>query len=252
MQWMGKTKVGTMVLFLALSCLGNENHTVRTWTDVRGGEIQARFVSEVFGSVTLLTEEGRRINIDVDQLSDQDVRYLRTRVLPELDISLTRTTASRQPSRYGMPGSLITAVDAEVTIRKTSRNPFEGELTAELFLVSREVGTTTYRLSGRTKESFYLTRANRDRHTFQYAVELFRFRDMNSGDERGQEHQGYVITVRDQEGRIAGWSTNLRFMTRERIPSLQRIRVGGWFNESLRQAPVPRPVYERPNRWIDG
>jgi hypothetical protein len=50
---------------------------VRTWTSDLGTEIQARLVSAAGASVTLENEEGKRLTVELERLSEVDQEYVR-------------------------------------------------------------------------------------------------------------------------------------------------------------------------------
>ena len=54
----------------------------RTWTSVSGKQIEADFVSEAFGQVTLKTVPGEKIGIPLAKLSPADREYIQSQKLP--------------------------------------------------------------------------------------------------------------------------------------------------------------------------
>jgi predicted esterase len=63
----------------------------RTWTSVSGKQIEAEFVSETFGQVTLKTPQGEKIGIPLAKLCPEDREFIQARKIPA---SRTRSTAA--------------------------------------------------------------------------------------------------------------------------------------------------------------
>ena len=63
----------------------------RTWTSVSGKQIEAEFVSETFGQVTLKTPQGEKIGIPLAKLAPEDRHFIQGRKIPA---SRTRSTAA--------------------------------------------------------------------------------------------------------------------------------------------------------------
>lgn len=78
-------RIALMSLGLALSA------EARTWTSVSGKQIEAEFVSEAFGQVTLKTLQGEKIGIPLAKLSPADRDYIQSQKLPA---ARSRGTAS--------------------------------------------------------------------------------------------------------------------------------------------------------------
>ncbi len=57
--------------------LANRQHELRTWTSVAGSTIEAKFVRIVAGRITLEKEDGKRIDVLPQQLSEEDQAHLK-------------------------------------------------------------------------------------------------------------------------------------------------------------------------------
>jgi len=61
-----------------------ESNPFRTWTDKSGRfKIEARFIQEALGTVTLEKGDGKRIEVPFDKLSAEDERYIRSHELQQ-------------------------------------------------------------------------------------------------------------------------------------------------------------------------
>lgn len=83
-------------LRLALALLGLALAAeARTWTSVSGKQIEAEYVSEALGQVTLKTPAGEKIGIPLAKLSPADREYIQAQKLPA---ARTRSTAAAAES----------------------------------------------------------------------------------------------------------------------------------------------------------
>ena len=69
---------GIMLMFLSLALAA----PARTWTSASGKQLEAEYVSQAYGKVTLKSPQGELFSIPLNKLSPADQEYLRTRGLP--------------------------------------------------------------------------------------------------------------------------------------------------------------------------
>jgi len=93
----------------------------RIWTSVTGKQLEAEYVSQAYGKVTLRSQQGEMFSIPLNNLSPADQEFLRTRGLPPP--STRTTTQPAQPeSRAADP-----AVAAQMVPGQTFTRTAEGE-----------------------------------------------------------------------------------------------------------------------------
>jgi hypothetical protein len=237
-------KTKAMLLCIVLFCGGLSAHAeMRTWTDINGRKFEAEFVQEIFESVILKTPKGKELDIKVNQLSPDDLTYVRTMVPPEVTVSFSTRTQRKERSIYARPDDEIQIVTGVITIEKERYPLYLGTLIAEVFMIGREIATPdVYVLLGRSREDFTLTREDDEEHTFEVSVEARRYREYND-QTRGAEFAGYVIVIEDQSGHRVTQTSDISWMTEDKTEALRELYVRSFFNQSCRKVPVPRPDY---------
>jgi hypothetical protein len=215
----------------------------RVWTDKNGKKFKAEFVQELFEAVTLRTSDGKELDIKVEHLSPEDLTYVRTMIPPEVTVSFSKQTLRKERSIYARPDDMIEIVTGVFTVEKERYPPYHGTLIAEVFMIGREVATPeVYVLLGRSREAFTLTREDEEEHIFEVPVEVRRYPEYNDQN-RGNEFAGYVIVVEDNSERRVALSSNLNWMTEDKIEALRELKAGNFLNQQFQKVSVPRPEY---------
>ena len=229
-----------MVLVLGAACAQAE---MRMWTDGGGKQFKAEFVRELFDVVYLTTPKGEFLSIDVDKLSSGDLVYVRTMIPPEITFSFTRTTRAKERSNYARPDDKIDIITGTFTFEKERDPSYQGVLTATVFMIGQEINPPdVYVLLNKSRESFTLTRQDKEIHAFDVSVEARRYQEYNT-EVRGTEFVGYVVVVEDPAGNVFFHESNLKWMTEDKIETLCKFRSRTFFNKECRTVPVPRPNY---------
>jgi hypothetical protein len=234
-------------LFLCLAlCAGAvpARAEMRMWTDSSGRRFKAEFIQELFESVTLKTAAGKELDIKTKDLSPDDLDYVRTRIPPAVEISFSKKTRRKERSIYARPDDTIEIVTGIFTFKKERDPPYWGTLTADVFMIGREVATPdVYVLLGKKRENFTLTREDEETHVLEVPVEARRYPEYNNVQTRGAEFVGYAVMISDQSGNRIARLSNLDWMTGDKIEALGAFRVHGFFDQDAQKAPVPRPEY---------
>lgn len=106
---------GILLMSLALAA------DARMWTSVTGKQLEAEYVSQSYGKVTLRSPQGEMFSIPLNNLSPADQEFLRTRGLPPPTIR--KSTQPAQPE----PRAADPAVAAQIVPGATFTRTAEGE-----------------------------------------------------------------------------------------------------------------------------
>ena len=94
----------------------------RTWTSVSGKQLEAEYVSQAYGRVTLKSPQGEMFNIQLAKLSAEDQTYLRDRARPAPTAASGRTAAATAAAvppapRPGSPEVLTQMIPGQTFMR---------------------------------------------------------------------------------------------------------------------------------------
>lgn len=243
------------ILYLVLFavCPAVFSAEIRTWTDVKGKEYQAEFLRELFDKVTLRDAQGKEYRVAVEDLSEHDQRYLRVMVPPQIEIAFTRKVEQMTVpwDLWHEDNAVMTKVSGEIAIQKLSKRPFTSRLSAEVYLVAKEVDGDNFVLLGKTDSSFLFTDDAQNVHKFKAEPVSTRvYNEYNGVQRRGEAYAGYLVVVSDARGDIVGTKTDLGDWIKvpETIVNLRELSVRGaasvysrHFDKTGKKTEVTRP-----------
>ena len=223
---------------------------MRVWEDSSGKSVKAEFVRELFGSIELRRPDGSLHSIPLENLSAQDVKYLRTRIPPEIELDVRTKKLAKERnenatrSEYEQFADDIDVVTAKIEIRQKSSAVYNGTLRAEVYLIGQEVATDHFRLSGKGTSQVQLTEANEKKYTFETAADFRVYEEYNKLETRGAKYAGYLVVVIDPAGKKLATATDLSWLEGEKkIDALRLFHIDSFFDENCRKRSVPRPRY---------
>ena len=73
----------TLIPFLAFCLVATCNAELRTWTAVNGKEVEAEFVSNSDGQVSLKMKSGKVFEVSLNKLSKADQEFLKAKSSPK-------------------------------------------------------------------------------------------------------------------------------------------------------------------------
>ena len=229
---------------VAMFLCGSAFAEMRVWEDTSGIPVTAEFVREIFDTIELRRPDGSLYSIPLENLSPLDTQYLRTRIPPEVNLSVrTQKRSKVRNEDFVRTGDIINVVTADVEVQKKSRAPFHGVLRAEIYLIGKEVATDHYRLSGKETRRVQFTEDNQKVCTFQTSADFRVYEEYNELEIRGAEYAGYLVIIMDSEGTRLAVESDLSWLDDEKIEALRKLRVNSFFDETCRKRSVPRPRY---------
>jgi hypothetical protein len=229
----------------AMFCGGTAYAEMRIWEDTSGKQVKAEFDRELFGAVELRRPDGSLYSIPLENLSAQDLNYLRTRIPPEIELNIrTQKKGKVRNEDFARTGDTINVITATVEIRQKSSAVFNGILRMEVYLIGREVATADYRLSGKETFQVQFTEENKRRQTVQTSADFRVYEEYNNLQTRGAEYAGYLVVVIDPQGDKLAIKTDLSWLREEdRVDELRKFHVDSFFDQNVRKRSVPRPKY---------
>ena len=231
--------VGLIGVLFSFSVLAE----MRIWEDKSGKRFSAEFVREISGRITLKMPDNRPLFIKVEDLSASDLQYIRTTILPEIQIEVRKKKKAKERNTEFVGSSdFVNVVTLDVTVKKKTRTLYEGRLNAEVYLVGKEVATDDYVLFGKKTFPVRFTEENRGACEFSTSADVRHFLDYND-QYRGATYEGYLVVVLDSQKKRLDAKTNLSWLEDENIEALRALRVDSFFRENCKKRSVPRPAY---------
>ena len=236
--------LGITIFFIFCCAPIYEAFQMRVWEDVNGLQIKGKFVREIFGSIEVRRPNGDLHSIPLEDLSPEDLTYVRTLIPPDVVVSVrAKESVKDRNEEFIWANDKLTVVTAEVEVRKKSRSPYQGTLKAEVYLIGKEVVTGAYTLVGKGTSRVHFTEENKGRYTFNTSATYRVYEEYNNLETRGAEYEGYLAVVVDPQGNKLVQESDLSWLLDENIDALRQFYVGIFFDETCKKRSVPRPRY---------
>lgn len=227
----------------------------RVWEDVNGNQFRGRFVKELLGKMVIEDKDGNIKRVEIEDLSELDQKFARTRVPPEIDANVSRKSHQIAPRPADSPQPItMNEYQIKVELRKKNQRPFTGRLRAEIFMIAEENISGDYVLMNKTTEEFLFPLISKnvtvELKTPWVRMKIYEGGYMGNGTRIGQVYAGYLLVVSTMQGDICYTDTSLRpwIEDPEVIQNLRDLWMKGralWlsrlFNEKGEKIPPPRP-----------
>ena len=237
-------KIFRILILLCLIITTAESYQMRVWEDVNGLQIKGKFIREIFGSIEIRRPNGELHSITIEELSAEDLTYVRTLIPPEVEILVRSSESAKERNEeFIWANDKVTVVSANVEVRKKSRSPYQGTLKAEIYLIGKEMVTGAYTLAGMATSRVHFTDENKGRYTFKTSAIYRVYEEYNELEIRGASYEGYLVVVVDPQGNKIATETDLSWLLDENINKIRNFYVGIFFNENCNKRSVPRPKY---------
>ena len=237
-------KIFRILILLCLIITTAESYQMRVWEDVNGLQIKGKFIREIFGSIEIRRPNGDLHSITIEDLSAEDLTYVRTLIPPEVEILVRASESAKERNEeFIWANDKVTVVSANVEVRKKSRSPYQGTLKAEIYLIGKEMVTGAYTLAGMATSRVHFTEENKGRYTFKTSAIYRVYEEYNELEIRGASYEGYLVVVVDPQGNKIATDTDLSWLLDENIDKIRNFYVGIFFNENCNKRSVPRPKY---------
>jgi hypothetical protein len=198
---------------------------MRLWEDKKGNVLEGEYKCTVSGKVVLTDTKGKDHALSISSLSQKDQKYLQTKIPPKIDIEFKKFQ-DHKSTGYSMS---MVGMYGEVTLKKTSRMPYEGILKATLFIIGEDAADGEYILMDKSQFNF-------DFKTEKEKVltgEKFKMRQYSGYSEFGTEYKGYLVVVYDPDGAVLVVKSNGKKFE-EKLKYLSALKQGARFPDDMR------------------
>lgn len=215
----------------------------RVWTLKSGKTLEAEFISQIGGKVSLKTLKGKMFKLQGNELSADDMLYIELESPPDLDLSASRTTKQRIfPDALNdkqMPSTLYNNLIA--VVKQKSTKPYNQELTLEFFVVGEERLGDKYVLLDYKKEIFHLKDGSDS--VFKLPSKTINVTEFEmKGQSFGEVYDGYMIVVTDSRGEVIAHRSKVDFWF-ENVENLRTVPAGKCFDDTCERAWPTRPKH---------
>jgi hypothetical protein len=226
-----------LALVTALSARGE----MREWTFADGSSRKAEFISVVGNKVVLALPSGKQQRIPLAGFSEEDILFIELNSPPNIDFRFSKSSKARvYPDSWNMnnrPQSFYFTFKMDVF--RTITSSYRHGLTAEFFVIGKEIHGKKNILLDYQKEEFHFTDdSNEGIEMTSRVIELVRF---PMGTQiRGEEYDGYLLTVTDARGEIIAYkATDENWFNH--IDNLRQVPIGKIFDDSCNRCMPTRP-----------
>jgi len=201
---------------------------MRIWTSVKGDTVEAEFKAIVSGRVILHRADGKELKVPMKGLCAADIKYLETKIPPEIDIDVSVDKDKTNLESYSGYSTSYEReeikIKCEVTVTKKSREKSSMPLKACIYVFSSDSRSKDIKVLSRTEKEF--TFEGSEELVFSSDAAKFQNSEYSGyygGSEYGEEYEGYIAYVEnDAEEMIAVRGSSKSFERNiERIKSFK-------------------------------
>ena len=226
-----------MALFLLPVWLVAE---MRLWRSKDGECFNGEYVTERLDRYYFRDLDGKTRIVPVEDLCLNDVKYIQTLAPPKMRLTC-RVQKNSPEGRYADPDTEI--IEGTLVVEKTGRQPFDGTLTGEVYLIGDEVATDHYKMLAKKKFTFKFPEGKKPSFEIKLSGNARVYEEYNGLGIRGREYEGYVAVIFSPTGDVAEFKTDINWMTLEKLEALRQLELFNFFNEKCQKTAVPRLKY---------
>ncbi len=227
---------------------------MRTWMLTDGSTFDAELSGAVSfdDNVKLNDATGNEIKVPYDKLSPDDQNYINISRVPKLDIDILKSLkqvhfSSKVAQRRNEVRDPEIRASFGVRIKQVGTGSYEHELTAEYFVIGKQVFADRYILLSRETVPFRLTRENSRRFEYE-SKQVVPLRDFYIANvaRRGKQYYGYIVLVTDELGQLVTHEESSKWLI-DNVENLKKLKVGNYLDQKcLRRYPIrPAPMPQR-------
>lgn len=226
---------------VALICMSSHGE-MRTWTSSSGQTMEGEYVTLIFGNVTIRMANGKELKVPFDSLSNEDRNYVSLRNPPTLKVEYREST---KPQTYVADAWVDNGGGSHdnhpvkvfyskfgADIIQTSREPYDHELTVEIYVLSRQYydSNNFHIIANMKSKPFKLKMGKENRFEYRDPIEYRTVQyNLYSTLPRGEELGEYLILVRDERGEIVAHRNSKNWLF-DNLDKLSELPVGAWID----------------------
>lgn len=233
----------------------------RMWTDVNGTQFEGTFSKELYGDALVEDLTGKSHFIPIDKLSAADLKYIQSSVPPVMNIEVQEQIGELPRTVWSRQDDITKLYTFDVTVKKISKLPYNGRLTAEIFIIANE------RAKERKDDCVLMAYKAvpfvfppGERSSIHYTLPDVQFNAYNAAwitlsaaAKRGKTYAGYICEISDQKKVPVFFKTDIQkrnWVVADITNSVNQLRIlyknnpgsieSRHFDEDFQKTPPPR------------
>ncbi|MBN2164617.1 MAG: hypothetical protein JXR25_10665 [Pontiellaceae bacterium] len=227
----------------------------RKWTNTDGQTLDGNLLINSLDYVLIDTSSGQK-KIPKTMLSDEDKKFLTLSDPPEFKIEFLKGSRQIDMTRKANPtvgiiGALaVVEYTYGVSMKYSGTIDYEYPLTVEYFAIGEEINGDKYILLDRQSDTVIPGKTKRFEHQFEGPkVRLKKYGYRAGSPFHGRRNGGYLIVVRDEDGRIVQCETSNDFLF-ENLGKLESLPVNAFFDHNCERSYPTRPTSADRPSWV--
>ena len=217
-----------------------ELNGMRTWTCKDGSTLKGEFMTRMGQYILLKTDRGRQEKVQLEILSDEDLRYVSLAMPPALKIDLSKKTRQRR-LKHDSNGA-IGITEYRFTPRiESSDASYAHELKVDYWVVGSEIGGNRYILLEKGSNSFVPSEQPDGRFEFSgTTIDLYAWVLEHIYQQgRGERYKGFLITVTDERGVMIAHRSSPTWLFKN-LNSLKKLELRSFLDDECNRVwPTP-------------
>jgi hypothetical protein len=235
-----------LVLTILLGACGlqsyGEEDQMRVWTRLDGRQFAGAYVREQLDKLFVRNPNGQVVSIPLAELSANDIKYIRTKVLPEVSVSVRSSKDKIKLSQWTFDMERVMQITLGIEVAKTSKPQFDGILSCDVIIVAQDLITARYFVLQKRTYPLVFTKENGEKAQFSAIAKVRDWDEYNNIEVRGYEYAGYILTVRGGlDNKIVKRETDLKRLEEGAVDKVAEYSEWTFFTETGRPTSVPYP-----------
>ena len=220
------------------------NDGMRAWTSLSGKSFTGEFVIRIGKDIVLKTAWGRQKKIPMDQLSEEDIRYVSLATPPSLKLDMSKQSNQRRlkHDKKGAVGIVEYRFSPKI---ECIDKKYNYELKVDYWVIGSEIGGNRFILLDKGSDSFVPSEHPDGRYRFSgNSVDLYDWvLEHIYQQRRGERYKGFLITVTDERGVMIANRSSPTWLYKN-LNNLKKLELGSFLDEECDQV-WPTPLKPR-------
>ncbi len=211
-----------------------EDSSLRAWM-IDGRDVEAAYAAQVGTKILLKSAQGKQLEVQFDQFSDEDKEYLMLANPPRLDSTFVKqseqiTYPVSPDSSTAQPRSFDWTFG--VKLKQISPRAYDKALKLDFTVIgTQEADENKFYIIDRASSEFSLTDENGRSFTHKCDTPSRTTSYVLNSQTYGRKFKGYVLTVTDQRGEVIYHAASSEWFF-EKLEQLNQLPLGAFFDDT--------------------
>ena len=223
---------------------------MRVWTLKDGRQFAGEYVMERLDKLFVRDMGGQVGSFALTDFSESDLKYIRTKIPPEVSISVRKKKQDVELSEYCLDLEKVWLITLQIDVTKISRPRFDGRLSGNVVMVAQDDATKRYFVLHKMNFSPEFLEENRNKFECSTSAKVRTWEEYN-WEVRSYDYVGYVLTIFGPSGEVILRETDITRLEEGAVDKIVEYPLFTFFNETGRRQSVPRPATTEERREWD-